>query len=325
MFPTLSQILRSSLYPALTADYSIDSTCLVPRLTCFASKATGGQKEIVASTRKQTSQKESSSSKLTDLAKPLSRTLNLVQNFLLLTKLKKRELLRTFKEHKKSLTSRLEPAFPEVPKRDRNNLKPTSTVTGFKKWMYNSVKVSQNQLQPSYNRRKHSHSHYNQTLKENTRLNRIYAHSTKNQVTNYSAFSLNPASLIPKVGLFRSEKLFPAVLHSMQSLKKFSPLYPLLCNSPDNLGWPNLSINAKLGGNGARLELYLGKYTRPIPKFVNFLESRLDTILWRNQFTASLSSARQKLRKGIRVNGGLQKKATFPTFPGDVFFLGLDC
>jgi hypothetical protein len=312
-------MLRFSLYPQLTAEHFIDGTCLAPKFTCFASKAAGSQKgialwpskRIAASTRKQAFQKKSKgSSNLADLTKPLSRTLNLVQNFLLLTKLKKKEFLRTFKEPKKALPSKFEPDFVEVPKRELINLKPTSTVTGFKKWMYNSVKVSQNQLQPSYNRRKHSHSHYNQTLKENTRLNRIYAHSTKNQVTNYSAFSLNPASLTPKISLFGS--INPLLL------KKRSPLYPC-----QRLSLPYLATEGPQGG--ARFGQEFGKYTRPIPKFVNFLESRLDTILWRSQFTASLSSARQKLRKGIRVNGGLQKKATFPISPGDVFILGLNC
>lgn len=145
----------------------------------------------------------------------------------------------------------------------RRLLKTATTVTGFKKFLYNSVKVSQNQLYPGYNRRKYNHSHYNQILKENTRLNRVYAYLSKTHVLNYSASALKTSHLKNR---------------------------------------PTLQI-----------------YNRPIPRMVSFLESRLDVLLWRNQFTGSIQSARAKIRRGLFVNGGLQKKASFRSIPGDVF------
>nr|AOC61557.1 ribosomal protein S4 [Gloeotilopsis planctonica] len=189
-----------------------------------------------------------------------------LQSILLLTKIKKKQKERLLNSSNKSQKQKAAfNDFCKLPNRFNDlfkqelNLKAFSTVSGFKKFMINSVKVSQNQLQPSYNRRKHCHSHYSQIIKEKSHLSKLYGHLSKNQVSTLSAFTLN-------------------------------------------------------------LQLDPSKeYLRPIPKLVFLLESRLDVILWRNLQSHSIFSAKQTLRKGIRLNGGLQKKPSIPAFPGDVF------
>jgi ribosomal protein S4 len=197
---------------------------------------------------------------------------NYLQNLVLLAKIKKKsnQMLLNFSSKNQSKNLKYN-AFCKkfYPSnfffKKQFNLKPFSTISGFKKFMINSVKVSQNQLQPGYNRRKHCHSHYNQILKEKSRLSKIYGYLPKTQISTFSAFTLN-----------------------LSFSKNFD---------------------------------HFKKCKRPIPKLVSFLENRLDVILWRNLQSETIFSAKQKLRNGIFLNGGLQKKPSTPTFPGDVFFL----
>nr|YP_010733800.1 ribosomal protein S4 [Gayralia brasiliensis]YP_010733829.1 ribosomal protein S4 [Monostroma nitidum]WEG93071.1 ribosomal protein S4 [Gayralia brasiliensis]WEG93100.1 ribosomal protein S4 [Monostroma nitidum] len=167
----------------------------------------------------------------------------------------------------------------------QGNLKPSSTVTGFKKFMYNSVKLSQNQLQPNYNRRKYNHSYYNQTLKEITRLSRIYGYLSRNQIKNYCGFTVKPTRYA----------------NSRTSLLK-------KINLPEK-------VNKKVKTKTLLKNI---NYNRPIPKLVNFLESRLDVIIWRNQLSTSIRSARQHPGR-LEVNASLQKKISYQTISGDVF------
>lgn len=246
----------------------------------------------------------------------------------------------------------------------RQGLKPFSTVTGFKKFMYNFVKLSQSQLQPGYNRRKYSHSHYNQTLKESTRLSRIYAYLPQNFIKNICGFAINPT--LVKIGFKGLEcyesipsghvspipfDILPATqkklaLYSQASDKKqnetflaspqlpfletpFSPAYFLrnALRKSSRVGGRQRLINkevdvsykvAERKDKTKKTNLQM-TFHRPIPKVVNFLESRLDVILWRNQLASSIKNARQKLQQGIRLNRGLQKTTSYQTLPGDVF------
>jgi hypothetical protein len=220
-------------------------------------------------------------------------------------------------------------------------LKPSSTVAGFKKAMYNSVKYGQNQLQPGYNRRKFNYSHYNQTIKENTRLSKLYAYLSTAQLENYRAFTgLNKSSDF-------SAKLKNLNNNYSQHGETLKSLLDRVCNKTNNTQetpkrLPFVVPHEPLCLNFSFLEgVLLGKgeakeikdthldYTaqklnrhlkspRTIPKLVNFLESRLDVILWRSLFSESIVSSRQRLREGILVNGGTQKKASFLTLPADV-------
>jgi len=92
-------------------------------------------------------------------------------------------------------------------------LKASSTITGFKKCMYSKALVSQSQLQPSYNRRKYSHSHYNQTLKEYSRLGRLYGYLSKQSVKNYSAFTNMPQSMDVNDGQSTQSSLLQLYYH----------------------------------------------------------------------------------------------------------------
>nr|YP_025773.1 ribosomal protein S4 [Tupiella akineta]AAQ18732.1 ribosomal protein S4 [Tupiella akineta] len=356
---------------------------------------------------------------------------NVLQKLLLLTKLQKRQKLcmkcKTFLSRK----AKAEGLLNKIPKNNNNAsdaklqqqltklddhkplqqqiLKPSTTVTGFKKLMYNFVKLSQNQLQPSYNRRKYNHTHYNQTLKERTRLSRTYVYLSKPTIKNYCAFTIKPTSSMYSLQNFISsidnpfyggtlQTFAPAVCEG--SFTDFAPKFVSLeqiaslrvktssskfvkepsqtklseqacaaasgsknpvalqqntvwvgIPSPQNKNLLSASLKANsesfgskttlpavAGGkpstkkpplisvrsliknnNKIRLENPPIAYHRPIPKIVNLLESRLDVILWKNQFAGSIKSARQNLRQGVLVNGGLQKKTSFQALPGDVF------
>jgi hypothetical protein len=265
---------------------------------------------------------------------------NLMQTLLLLTKLKKRQkdLFANFlTENNKQQLTGLKVHKPL----QQQTLKPSSTVTGFKKLMYNFVKLSQNQLQPSYNRRKYNHSHYNQTLKERTRLNRTYAYLPRSTIKNYCAFTVKLTSNINSLQNFMSpiENLFSSKNWVRSSSFKLHPQNLLTLSleaTPESLknkttltpngGALSANVSGKINVHSSIKDYNKAKsvnpqmtYHRPIPKIVNFLESRLDVILCKNQFASSVKSARQNLRQGMLVNGGLQKKTSFQTLPGDVF------
>ena len=71
-----------------------------------------------------------------------------------------------------------------------NDLQSRSTITGFKKVIYNRVKFIKNQLYPSINRRKYAITHYNQIVKTWTSLSRSYAYLSKQKGKSFLAFSL---------------------------------------------------------------------------------------------------------------------------------------
>lgn len=204
-------------------------------------------------------------------------------------------------------------------------LKPSSTVAGFKKAMYNSVKYDQNQLQPGYNRRKFNYSHYNQTIKENTRLSKVYANLSTAQLANYRSF----------VGLNKSSDFSLQLKHLNsnynQHRKKLNCLLDHVYNKTNNTALAEnspceiFSANEKTkeieytysDSAAQRISRHI-KSPRTIPKMVNLLESRLDVILWRSLFSGSIGSSRQRIREGVLVNGGIQNKASFITLPADV-------
>lgn len=165
-------------------------------------------------------------------------------------------------------------------------LKPSSTVTGFKKYMYSSVKYNDNQLQPGYNRRKFNHSHYNQTLKENSRLGKVYLSLSTTQLLNYLAFTGKNQILTQDYNLN----------NMIRGQTKTLPLCYAVTDRQSEILRQN----------------------RTIPKLVNYLESRLAVILWRSLFSKSITNSKQKLRVGTLVNASIQKKQSFLTLPGDV-------
>jgi hypothetical protein len=60
-----------------------------------------------------------------------------------------------------------------------------SSMTGFKKTIYNRAKLVRNQLYPSYNRRKYHISHYNQIQKQCTQLSRTYGYLSQKKLIIY--------------------------------------------------------------------------------------------------------------------------------------------
>lgn len=119
----------------------------------------------------------------------------------------------------------------------KKDLKPCSTVTGFKKFMYNSVKLGQNQLQPGYNRRKFNHSHYNQTLKESSRLSRLYSHLSKKLIKNYCAFALKRTKNLAAPG---SKGIKATALSSSRTMFRPIPkMANLLESRVDVILWKN--------------------------------------------------------------------------------------
>lgn len=232
-------------------------------------------------------------------------------------------------------------------------LKPSSTVTGFKKYMYSSVKYNDNQLQPGYNRRKFNHSHYNQTLKENSRLSKVYANLSTTQLLNYLAFTgKNTIStqdynlnhiLTWQSQILPNDKPDCKSVGSSKATTKaasfnFKNQRGLVSNIPDQAPTKKSNRNLRVSCIGDNYQIDLAtksrlenarkltdqhsssflSQNRTIPKLVNFLESRLAVIIWRSIFSKSIANSKQKLRAGTLVNGSIQKKASFLTLPGDV-------
>ena len=162
------------------------------------------------------------------------------------------------------------------------NLKPASTITGFKKLMYSSVKVNQNRLHPGYNRRKYNHSHFNQTLKESSNLSKIYAYLSKRTLKNYCAY-------LSRIVNSRDHSIKTGLHYKQSGLHRTKPYH----------------LNRKS--------------FRPIPGMLNLLESRLDSVFWKNQLSPSIRSSRQKIRNGAAINSGLERNASYLLSPGEVF------
>lgn len=72
-------------------------------------------------------------------------------------------------------------------------LKGASTISGFKKVLYNKILVQDRRLKPTYNRRKHNTSHYMVVQNQLTRLSKTFVYLGKNKLASMVALVLKTA------------------------------------------------------------------------------------------------------------------------------------
>lgn len=69
-------------------------------------------------------------------------------------------------------------------------LKNSSNPSGFKKLLYNRVKIQNHKLIPSYNRRKHNHSYHIIVTNQLCKLSKNFNHLKKKKLNSYITFAL---------------------------------------------------------------------------------------------------------------------------------------
>lgn len=74
-----------------------------------------------------------------------------------------------------------------------NILKGSTSTAGFKKMLYNRIKIQNNRLYPSYNRRKHNHSHYILITTQLGKLSKTLHYLSKNKLKNFITLALKKA------------------------------------------------------------------------------------------------------------------------------------
>jgi hypothetical protein len=211
----------------------------------------------------------------------------------------------------------------------RNSLRGCTTVTGFKKSLYSKIKIQDHRLLPSYNRRKHNHSHYmvieNQLRNTSktfqyisrTRLRYIIAASLKNAHTHYrlKSYAAEFSQLRPIFALALCSCLLP-LQEQRKGKSSGEPLQEKSAgrrgkargdtNSPAFLSPDENASKAFVAQKRKQLRSCLCKSKkqhlilpfcfRPIPALVSFIEMQLDLLVWRNLFNGSLIQSRQILR-----------------------------
>nr|ARO34870.1 ribosomal protein S4 [Ulva compressa] len=72
-------------------------------------------------------------------------------------------------------------------------LKSCTSMAGFKQVLYNRIKIQNNRLHPSYNRRKHSHSHHILITNQLGKLSKTFHYLSTNKVKNFITLALRKA------------------------------------------------------------------------------------------------------------------------------------
>lgn len=72
-------------------------------------------------------------------------------------------------------------------------LKGSTSTVGFKQVLYNRIKIEKNRLYPSYNRRKHNHSHYLLITNQLGKLSKTFYYLSKNKLKNFITLALRKA------------------------------------------------------------------------------------------------------------------------------------
>nr|YP_009424222.1 ribosomal protein S4 [Ulva flexuosa]AQS79887.1 ribosomal protein S4 [Ulva flexuosa]ATP01445.1 ribosomal protein S4 [Ulva flexuosa] len=74
-----------------------------------------------------------------------------------------------------------------------NFLKGSTSTVGFKQMLYNRIKIEKNRLYPSYNRRKHNHSHHILITNQLGKLSKAFQYLSKNKLKNFITLALRKA------------------------------------------------------------------------------------------------------------------------------------
>ena len=72
-------------------------------------------------------------------------------------------------------------------------LKSSTSTVGFKQVLYNRIKIEKNRLYPSYNRRKHNHSHHILITNQLGKLSKTFHYLSKNKLKNFITLALRKA------------------------------------------------------------------------------------------------------------------------------------
>nr|YP_010437064.1 ribosomal protein S4 [Ulva meridionalis]UTA96538.1 ribosomal protein S4 [Ulva meridionalis]UTA96596.1 ribosomal protein S4 [Ulva meridionalis]UTA96648.1 ribosomal protein S4 [Ulva meridionalis]UTA96700.1 ribosomal protein S4 [Ulva meridionalis]UTA96763.1 ribosomal protein S4 [Ulva meridionalis] len=72
-------------------------------------------------------------------------------------------------------------------------LKSSTSIVGFKQVLYNRIKIEKNRLYPSYNRRKHNHSHHILITNQLGKLSKTFHYLSKNKLKNFITLALRKA------------------------------------------------------------------------------------------------------------------------------------
>nr|YP_010216421.1 ribosomal protein S4 [Ulva intestinalis]UBR43442.1 ribosomal protein S4 [Ulva intestinalis] len=72
-------------------------------------------------------------------------------------------------------------------------LKSSTSTAGFKQVLYNRIKIQNNRLHPSYNRRKHSHSHHILITNQLGKLSKTFHYLSANKLKNFITLALRKA------------------------------------------------------------------------------------------------------------------------------------
>lgn len=137
------------------------------------------------------------------------------------------------------------------------SLKPSSSITGFKKALYNRVKVRNAQLDPTYNRRKHNHGHYNLITNQIKRLSKTFGYVNGNKINAWIGLALTAFKQNPMTFSNAKKQCFAIAKTGQQHVK--------LC-------------------------------ARTVPSLVTLIESESPITLWKNSYYASLNATKQALR-----------------------------
>lgn len=88
------------------------------------------------------------------------------------------------------------------------SLKGASTISGFKKVLYNKTLVQDRRLKPAYNRRKHNTSHYMVIQNQFARLNKAFVYLGKNKLASMVGLALKTAysTIYPAFGWVKTKK-----------------------------------------------------------------------------------------------------------------------
>jgi hypothetical protein len=93
-------------------------------------------------------------------------------------------------------------------------LQSRSSMTGFKKAIYNRAKLVRNQLYPSYNRRKYNVNHYNMIKKQCTRLSRTYGYLSQKKINHFIAFASKSEK---NMGALSNKRVLVKMIHYLES------------------------------------------------------------------------------------------------------------
>lgn len=115
-------------------------------------------------------------------------------------------------------------------------LKGSTSTIGFKQVLYNRIKIEKNRLYPSYNRRKHNHSHHILISNQLSKLSKTFNYLSKNKLKNFITLALRKAFGYKA----DSSTLRPYYqLSRYMSIRSMPNLISILENQMDTLIWRN--------------------------------------------------------------------------------------